>query len=286
MRNLKAGKAAGAWAPIAVFVVALLAISCGGGGGGGSTSATGGSTGQTTSSTGGNTTGGSTTGGTTSTTGSTTGGAPDGPLGCSLDSYSPNYCQETDPGSGQPNKVHWWNHIPLKVYFNTDPTIQGQLLSTVCMNGFNAWSVVAGENVATIVGSAGQADVVITFDNLPSAPGGGQILGQAQWSYNPTTMQVNSATILLKTWNGMTLAEVADGLRRTAQHEFGHVIFMGGHSETSADTMYPSGPIATYTPLTTRDENSLNTAYCGSFADRSPGRGSQGPWVTETISCP
>lgn len=268
MDFLVKARRAGAWLPIVVFVGALALISCGGGGGGGSSSTgvTGASTGQT-----------------ASTTGTTTG---NGPLGCALDLFSPNYCEETDPGSDEPNTIHWWDHFPLKVYFTSDPTIQGQQLSTVCLAGFNAWASVAGENVAVQVGTEGEADVVITFQNLASIPGGGQWIGQASWSYNPITREVGSADITLRTWDGMTLAEVADGLRRTAQHEYGHVLFMGGHSEAGADTMFPSGPVDVYTALTTRDQNSLNTAYCGSFADRAPGRAPKGLFVRQTVDCP
>lgn len=248
---------------IAAFVVSFVLISCGGGGGGGSSSsgATGGSTGATSSTSG------------------------NGPLGCSLDEYTPNYDNETDPSTSTHNSIYWWNHFPLKVYFNSDPTIQGQSGVAVAMSGFNAWSATAGTTVAVQVNSASDADIVVTFENHANAPGSGGTLGQTSWSYVPSTHRTTSATMDLVTWDTMTLAQMADGLRHTAQHEFGHVLFLGGHSTASADTMYPWSSIDTYSALTTRDNNSLNTAYCGSFSNRSISRAYEGPLAHATISC-
>lgn len=250
--------------PIAAFVLSLAIISCGGGGGGGgSTGLTGGSTNATGS------------------TGSTTG---DGPLGCSLDLHVPNYDQETDPSTHDPNQLHWWDHFPLKVYFSSEPTIAGQNAADVAMAGFQGWNTPAGTNLVQKVNSPSGADVVVDFEHQTSPPGGGDVLGQTGWSYNPQTFQVSSATVTLLTWDNMTNAQV-NGFRRTAMHEYGHVLFMGGHSEASADVMYPSGPVDQFTALTTRDNNSLKTAYCDSFADRSRSRAKYtGPLVHKTIN--
>lgn len=244
--------------PLIVFTAALLLMSCGGGGGGGSTGVTGADTGST---------------------------SGVGPLGCPLNSFSPNYLQVDDPGSGDPNQVHWWDHFPIRVYFTSNPTVQGQPLATVSMNGFNAWSAVAGKTIAVQVGSENDADVVVSFQNLSAPPGDGDWVGQTSWSFSPSTKETFESNMTLRTWTGMTSNQVANGLRGTAQHEFGHAIFLDGHSNQSQDSMYPFGSITTYTPLTTRDQNSLKTAYCGSFEDRAPSL-YKGPIVTKTISCP
>jgi hypothetical protein len=248
-----------AGSPLVVFVVALLLISCGGGGGGG------GSTGVT-----------------GSDTGSTSGV---GPLGCSLSLFSPNYLQVDDPSSGNPNQVHWWDHFPIRVYFTSTPTLQGQSLAAVSLAGFNAWSEVAGKTVAIQVFSESQADLVVSFENLGGPPGDGDWVGQTSWSFSPSTKETFESEMTLRTWNGMTANQVANGLRGTAQHEFGHAIFLDGHSNNSQDSMYPFGSITTYTPLTTRDENSLATSYCGSFDNRAPSL-VKGPVITKTIQCP
>jgi len=259
-------KNAAGFLAVAAFVVSFVLISCGGGGGGGSSSSGGSTTSTNTSST---------------NTGSTTG---NGPLGCSLASYSPNYDAETDPSTHIPNTVHWWNHFPVKVYFQSSPQINSQDVVTIVMNGMNAWSTPAGVTLVTQVNSSGSADVVVSFTNLTHEPGAGDTLGQTSWSYDPSTSRITSATMELMTWTGMSNAQLQDGLRRTAQHEMGHALFMGGHSTDPLDTMYPSGPDDAYTALTTRDDNSLLTAYCGSFVSRSPSREPTGPLAHATIS--
>ena len=209
-----------------------------------------------------------------------------GPLGCALDTFSPNYLQETDPSTGEPNEIHWWAQFPLRIYFPNNPTIQGMQLVPIAMEGFNAWSAVAGRTLAVEVANEAQADVVVVFENVPTQPGGGDFVGQTSWTYSPSTFKTFSAEMTLRTWNNMTVNQVANGFRRTAQHEFGHVLFLAGHSPHNGDTMFPFGGGDVYTALTTRDQNSLKTAYCGSFADRQPTKAPIGPLVTRTITCP
>jgi predicted Zn-dependent protease len=182
--------------------------------------------------------------------------------------------------------VHWWDHFPLRVYFQSNPTIQGQSLIAVSMAGFNTWSDVAGKAVAVQVASPDNADLVVKFENLSSPPQGDQFVGATSWSYNPSTFETIDAEMTLRTWNGMSAGQVVNGLRSTAQHEFGHAIFLSGHSPFEADSMYPFGDINTYNPLTTRDENSLLTTYCGSFQDRTSTHKAGDPLATTRIECP
>jgi hypothetical protein len=237
--------------PIVVFAASLIGISCAGAGGDGTID------------------------------GGTTG---DGPLGCPLNAFSPNYLEEVDPSTGDLNGVHWWDHFPIRVFFTTHPKLQGLNLSDVAMAGFNAWSEVSGITMATEVGSESQADLVVTFENIPNEPGSGDVLGQTSWTYSPSTFETFSAEMTLRTWTGMTADEVANGFRRTAQHEFGHAIFLSGHSPFSQDTMYPFGPTSVYTALTERDKNSLASAYCGSFGNRVRSRAPVEVVLTRTMS--
>jgi hypothetical protein len=253
-----AAKETSPFLPIAIFAVALALMSCGGGGGDG--------------------------GGLTGTSnGSTNGTSGDGPLGCPLDSYAPNYLEENDPSTGEPNEVHWWNHFPLNVYFSSAPTFQNQDVNSIVLAGMNAWSEVSGVTMASEVQTQSQADVVITYVHVNSAPTN-TWLGQTSWSFSPSTAQTFDAETQLKIWDTMTVAEVTNGLRHTAQHEFGHVLFLGGHSPFPSDSMYPSGSTNEYKPLTQRDANSLLTAYCGSFSNRSASSKPTEPLKRRTIS--
>jgi hypothetical protein len=218
--------------------------------------------------------------------GDTGGNGSDGPLGCSLDTFAPNYLRATDPSTGERNSVHWWDHFPLRVYFRSNPTIQGQSLVDVSLAGFNAWSSVSGKTMAVQVSSPDNADVVVTFENLSAPPRNSDFLGSTSWTYNPSTLETVEAEVTLRTWNGITAGQVANGFRSTAQHEFGHAIFLAGHSPYEADSMYPFGNINTYTSLTTRDENSLLTTYCGSFQDRSSTLRAGDKLATRRIDCP
>ena len=245
------------WPYLSTFVAALLLISCAGVGGGGS-----------------------------NTDSSTNGGSGDGPLGCSLDTFLPNYLRAVDPSTGKRNSVHWWDHFPLRVYFRSNPTVNGQSLVAISMAGFNAWSEVTGQVMAVQVASPDTADLVVTFENLPEQPRNGDFLGSTSWTYSPSSLQTFESEMILRTWNGITSSQISSGFRSTAQHEFGHAIFLAGHSPNDEDSMYPFSNVNDLVPLSIRDENSLLTTYCGSFDDRASTWQADEKLVTETIECP
>ncbi len=185
-----------------------------------------------------------------------------GPLGCPLDTFGPNYCEETDPSNGQVNALWWWETLPLKIHFTSAPTMQGQDLNTLALDGFNRWSSVVGRPVAVQVATAGEADVSVSYITT------GTPLGRATVGYMPFNRQAFTGTVTFKTWAGMTVAEVTQGFLSTAQHEFGHILFIGGHSPQNGDSMYPYAVPSNFVPLTQRDHDSLKTTYCDSFDQR------------------
>lgn len=158
-------------------------------------------------------------------------------------------------------RLVWWDHFPLKVYFQSAPVVQGEDLNTIVMAGFNHWSSVSGHALATQVMSAAEADVTVSYDTS----GTSYWLGRARIGFMPSTMQVLSGSIEIRLDPGISRAAVVDGIRATAQHEFGHVIFLNGHSSNEFDSMYPYGSPTEYRGLSERDANSLKTVYCGGF---------------------
>jgi hypothetical protein len=154
------------------------------------------------------------------------------------------------------------------------------------MAGFNAWSDVTGKAMAVQVASADSADLIVNFENLADQPRDGDFLGSTSWTYSPSSLQTFESEMILRTWNGITSTQISNGFRSTAQHEFGHAIFLAGHSPNDEDSMYPFSNVNDFVPLSIRDENSLLTAYCGSFDDRASTWRAGEKLVTTTIDCP
>ena len=75
--------------------------------------------------------------------------------------------------------------------------------------------------------------------------------------------------ILLNTWMGMSDGNIRS-FQETSAHEFGHALGMNGHSDDTNDVMFTAHLIDSMKPLTTRDINSLKTAYCGQFGRAAP----------------
>jgi predicted Zn-dependent protease len=225
------------------------------------------------------------------------GGSSNGstPLACGTNYLTPNYVTATDPGDNQENVILTWPGFPLRVYFasNQTATYSGTTYDTTdtFLDALQRWSDASTGNMTfTKINTSTNADITVNVNQLASAPGGGGTLGYTQVTYYPSNGQIVSANVTINTWPGMTEAQFADGLKGTSTHEFGHALFLQGHSDQIPDSMYYQGSSALDKSLTTRDKNSFLTAYCGTFATRSIERpvaqGAPGEQpVTKTIYC-
>lgn len=206
---------------------------------------------------------------------------------CGPNFATPNYVLGNDPGTGNQNITLSWSRFPLRVFIRDRVTFQGQISSDdVIRGGIDKWRNAIGSALGVqYVGSESQADIVIRIRDQANRPPNGQPLGVTNVSYVPSTGQLVSADIELVTWSTMSRTEFETGLRGTAGHEFGHALFLLGHSPNQSDLMYFQKDPAVDPPVSGRDVNSLVTAYCGTFGGNAP-VAPQGPVVTRTISCP
>lgn len=202
--------------------------------------------------------------------GSTTGGSPL-PLTCGTNFRTPNYVTADNPVNGQPNRLYYWASFPVRVFFadEVSATFNGVTYNTtdLFMEAATRWTTASGGGATfTEVGSSAQAQIVVNIGQLSSSPGPGDTLGFTQVTYYTSNQQIASADITINVWPGMTRAEFVDGLRRTTLHEFGHAIFLRGHSDSINDIMFPSSPKDEDGQLSQRDINSFLTTYCNNFS--------------------
>lgn len=213
------------------------------------------------------------------------------PLSCGPNYLTPNYVLANDPGDNQPNVILTWPGFPLNVYFATNQvnTYGGTSYDTndLFWEAMQRWVAASGASmVINQTSSSANADITVNVNQLSTAPGGGGTLGYTQVTYYPSTGQIVSANVTINTWPSMTAAQFRDGLKATTTHEFGHALFLQGHSDDNLDNMYYQGSSSLDKLLTQRDINSFLTAYCGTFSSRSRARGETGEQpVTITISC-
>lgn len=214
------------------------------------------------------------------------------PLACGPNYLTPNYVEATDPGDNDQNQILTWPGFPLTVHFASSDsrTFSGTTYNTTdtFTEALDRWVAASGGDLTySVVGSPTGADIIVNVNQLSSSPGGGGTLGFTQITFFPSNGQIVSARITINVWPGMSAAQFVDGLRGTTTHEFGHALFLQGHSDIQADNMYFQGSSALDKPLTTRDRNSFLTAYCGTFNSRSrqaSGIPGEQP-VTITINC-
>jgi hypothetical protein len=136
----------------------------------------------------------------------------------------------------------------------------------------------------TEIPSNRSAEISVGFAQVAQQPGAGDTLGFTSVTFDPDTLTLFEATITVNVWPGMSEAQVRQGLLSTIQHEFGHALFLNGHSEDSGDLMFFQASPSLLKPITTRDLNSLETAYCGDFNGRAT-RVRPKNLVTVTINC-
>lgn len=222
--------------------------------------------------------------------GSSTGNAGPAPLSCGVNFRTPNYVTANDPNNGQPNQLLYWPSFPVRIYFVNEvtATYNGVTYSTTDLfwEAANRWtSATSGGASFTTVNSSAAAQIIVNVNQLTAPPGNGGTLGFTHVTYFQSSRQLVKADITINVWPNMTREQFVDGLRRTTLHEFGHALFLQGHSDKVTDIMYPSSPSNQDGQLSQADINSILTTYCGNFGG-SPvvarGRAGEEP-VTITI---
>ncbi len=195
--------------------------------------------------------------------------------------YTPNY--RVDLAKTTDNPLLHWTLFPLHVYFSTNGAYTAAR-KTLAVQGFNRWVTATGSNGVTyqVVNSADQANVVVNFYTFTG--GAGDRLGYTNVTYDPTTnIIIATSKDPVQINVGFTGSDYNDTL--TAAHEFGHALGINGHSADTHDLMYFEGNDNYGGTITTRDLNTMLTAYCGNFNKNPNARTAPqtGPLKTVTI---
>jgi hypothetical protein len=178
------------------------------------------------------------------TSGCGSGGSSSQISNCSLDTFVPNYARHVD-------NLLQWASFPVTIFFIRDANYsQGR--QNTAITGFDQW--VAATNSAItyqVVTASSGADITVKFD--PSTANGLTELHFAGF-------QMHEADISIGVQN---LAAV--DIQCVAAHEFGHALGINGHSDAAGDLMFPVHVVGDPCPITTRDLNTMKTAYCNVF---------------------
>ena len=192
---------------------------------------------------------------------------------CSATLYTPNYA--TAPGM----TLRKWNHLPIKVFFQTTTPIGATTIEQHLRDGFNQWETALSRDLWTEIGTATGADLVVTVQ--ASAPQ--TTLATTTVFFSSGSSIISSATMTVYTWPSLPEADYAP----TGGHEMGHALGIGGHSNSNLDLMYFTGNLSGL--LTIPDLNTLRTCYCdfasNPLTDPNPNR-TRGPQDSETYVFP
>jgi len=200
------------------------------------------------------------------------GSSSSNPLTCGPTYLTPNYVSAIDPGDNTPNEVLTWSEFPIRLYIKNTVSHPSTVATTDehALEGAARWTNASnGQANFVRVSTESQAQVTFEVATLPSPVGSGGTLGYTEVMYFPSSRRIVSARVVVNVWNGMTADQFNKGLKNTITHEFGHALFMQGHSDADADVMYFQGELDLDNVLTSRDVNSFLTAYCGTFRSRA-----------------
>ena len=204
---------------------------------------------------------------------------------------TPNYAGAIDPGDGQKNQTLTWSAFPVPVYKAPhhvfDFVIRKYDTNTIAKTALDRWVDLVPKGVTyKFVAADPEQGMSITYNLLSARPGAGDALGVTTLYFNASTGVMHKADTVINYWDGIKEDEVAFGLLFTTTHEFGHALFINGHSPYFADTMYFAASTVETKAPTQRDANTLSTAYCGTFniVPLMLGR-DHGPYTKVVIRC-
>jgi hypothetical protein len=187
-----------------------------------------------------------------------------------LHSFDPNYVPDL-------KSLTHWASFPVKVYFvpSTESTPERQGLA---VSGMSQWNH-GTDGLVRFEVTQDPAAAQISIQFVPSLEG--TLIGWTNWTFDGAgVIQQASTKISVK---GLDNGDV----QWVAAHEFGHAMGLDGHSKEHDDVMFAVHLLGSDWNLTTRDENTVKTAY-ESLLNRSaePGRAVVwGPLNSAEVKC-
>lgn len=210
------------------------------------------------------------------------GGGPAGQAPVNDQLFTPNYVSSLDG-------LYHWNHLPMRVAFYLPANWQ-QLYpadSDLHIEAANQWNQPGKQALVMVVQPGQPADATVEFVRQETLGGNTQGLTT---STRTTTGEMRSAEIQVALDNSRYPVVSAAEARLTIAHEIGHALGIIGHSPDPSDLMYAIHNYGATLPPSTRDLNTVMTAYPIYFAaagassraaaSRSTG---QETLITETI---
>ena len=144
------------------------------------------------------------------------------------------------------------------------------------LRGFNQWVTATGGRVSYVrVSNPDNADITVQFD----INRGQDELGVTTTSFRGNVLLDASIVFYYLPANQPNAARIN---QTVAAHEFGHALGIGEHSPNRADLMYFETD-GINNNVTTRDFNTLLTAYCDTFPQRSVAERRTSPESNEPV---
>ena len=176
--------------------------------------------------------------------------------------FTPNYASSLE-------LLLHWNHLPVRVSFHKPADFSGYGWSvTVCEDAAAEWNQPGKQALTQVVPYGQPADAVVEFVSRASFSGGTMSTGITNISYNVTTHQIAGVSIQVTpveppvAGNGYLSSNDA---QVTIAHEIGHAFGLQGHSPDPADLMHDTFNMGQDYRPTTRDLNTVMTAYPNYF---------------------